>query len=565
MANYPGALGLPVSSAPFLEYAGKSTSIRSPAQWLVAWPQLQAILAAGSAAAGSVAATVPRAFAGALVPGPATETFFETIVVLPRRHNLGIILATQIIALYIYNAYRRENRVFNAFVNNAGAGVTIPNLPTFPYVLLPQTGLALQLNVSADGVPIIDGGLLFDFDAFDVTIPITGQRAVLFPFEPASPLIERLEFLTDVIEKRNGKEQRVSLRLNPRQTFELTLELEGNERRIFDSIIFTSVGRPLGVPVWFEPSLLTAAIAIGATTISVDSTDYADFRVGGLAMVFQDEEQYEVLQVLSKTATTLTFTTAFTKAWAKNLRVMPMRVAFATSPPRGEKSVLNMQRHELILSVYDNDASLGSAAAFGTFDGKVFLDEPNSCDGSLAESWERNVMVFDEQTGTFQVTSDWPNARRAHSKVFLSRTRQRMWQVRQLLHHLRGRQTSFWIPTFFDELVPSENISSGSVLMRVENVGYAKFVQSRPARAAVQVVKTDGTRVARKVVTAVEIDTNVEQITVDVSFPATILKADVLRVEYLEKVRLDSDTVVIRHLDGLGSAEARVPVKAVYE
>lgn len=565
MASFRGFQTVIIDPAPFPTLTGMSTSLGSPPQWPAYAPGLMDSPMVGYPARPGAIPYQPTTNKGVQVLSPADVTFFETIVIRPRIHTLGIILATQIIPVYIYNAYRYVPRVFNAFINNAGSGITITSLPTLPFTILRQDGLNVVLNVSADGAPIVNGTLDFDFDAFDISIPISGQRAVIFPFEPITPLTERMSFLTDVLERKNGTEQRISLRMNPRQYFDLQIEVEGNERRILDSVLFNSVGRPLGVPVWYEPSILTSAISIGAVTINVDSTAYADFRVNGLAMVFQDEERYEVLSILSLTATSITFKTAFTNAWAKNLRVMPVRIGFAVTPPRGEKLPLNLQRERLTVTIFDNESSLGSAAAFGTFDGKVFLDEGNAIDGVLAESWERKLSVFDGETGVFQVTSDWPNSRRSQQKTFHSRTRQRLWEVRQLLHYLRGRQTSFYIPTFYEELKVSENISGGSTTFKVENVGYAKFIQARPARNAIQVVKTDGTKIARKVLTAIEVSNDIEQLTVDSAFPSTIVATDILRIEYLEKVRLDSDEVTIRHYNGLGSAEASMPIIAVFE
>lgn len=553
-------------------YAGRSTNFDVPPQWTfetLAHDDFAEILAekyaAGVKKAGAPAST-PVALRATEISSP-HDDWFELVHVLPRSIDLGLITADQSIPLEVYNAYRVTPRVFSAFSSGAGEGVTITDLPALPATIQEQDSLFLNLEVLvAVGPPVVDSTLDFVFDVVTILIPIELERAVMFPFEPVAPVIERLGFLTDVIDKRNGKEQRTSLRVSPRQSFDVTYQLDGFARRLFESIVFDAQARPLGIPVWFEPALLTAQVTAGAMSLPVDSTDFADHRVGSFVMLFQSESSFEVHTTASIGPTSIGIGAPLVGTFPVGTRVMPVRIAFASANWRGTKAPVNLQSTRVTFDVLDNEVDLSSAAAFGSFGGKVLLDEPNEIQGSLSESWERTLGTVDNLTGLFVVTSDMEVSRRAHLKTFRSRSRQRLWQVRQLLHFLRGRQTSFYIPTFYEELVPVANVTGGTNTVDVENVGYAKFVKSRQARNVVQLIKTDGTKLTPVTITAAsELSTTVERLTVSPNWSGSATVAEVKRVEYFEKVRMDTDEVQIEHSTAIGDAEVEMPVRSVLE
>lgn len=548
-------------------YSGRSANFDVPPQWQA--EQLIDVgddpLFFGARVLGAVAQT-PAKYRATEHANP-HDTWFELIHVLPRGIVLGLITADDVVDVEIYNAWRVEPRVFSAFVNGAGEGVFFLNLPSLPATIQEQDSLDLDLQVLAGvGPPIVDADLEYVFDVVTILEGISLERAVIFPFEPEAPVIERLSFLTDVLSKRVGKEQRVSLRAFPRQSFDMSFRLEGHERRLFESIVFDAQARPLGVPVWFEPALLTAAVSPGNTVLPVDSTNFADHRAGSFVILFESTKKFEVQTTSVVAPTSITVGSPLLGSFPVGTRVMPVRICFASANWRGSKAMRNSQLSRVTLDVLDNEVDLSDATPFLTFAGKVLLDEPNWSEGQLGEAWERDTERLDSETGLFVSVSDWDVSRRSHQKTFFSRTRQRLWQVRRLLHHLRGMQTSFYIPTFYDELVPVADIGAGASTVDVENVGYSKFVASRQARNVVQVVKTDGTKLGPVTVTgAVELSADVERLTVTPTWSGAATVAEVLRVEYLEKVRMDSDEATIEHASALGEASIKIPVKAVLD
>ena len=193
----------------------------------------------------------------------------------------------------------------------------------------------------------------------------------------------------------------------------------------------------------------------------------------------------------------------------------------------------------------------------------MLFDDFNVMRGALPEQFERRLYVQDPGTGLFSQQSLWDRNKRSHSKGFRTRSRKELWELRQLLHHLAGRKESFYIPTFYDDLLPTATLSSGSPSLTIENVGYTKFVQNR--KVSVRIHFTDGTFLDRDIESSSEIDADTEQLTLDGVWPSDIPAANVSRVEFIELVRFADDDFEITHRNARGDTDLTVPIVEVFE
>ncbi|MCC6425653.1 MAG: hypothetical protein IT435_02410 [Phycisphaerales bacterium] len=482
---------------------------------------------------------------------------------------MGNILTTITRTIDIYNASLTEPHDLEQFINNAGAGTSILDLPPLPYTIAPQESLLLTLEVTSEGAPTIDTTLDFDTDeSYLLSIPITGTRIVMLPFEPEAPMVERLLFLTDALEAKDGTEQRVSLRLAPRQEFDLTLMREdGVERQRVDFLMFDWSSRVFGLPIWIEPSFVTANITAGQTSVSVDDTTLADFRADGLAIIYESETKFDALEIDSVGPTTINFKTPISNNYSvgDGIRVMPLRTAIISQSVREKKWAVNLAQFTMTMRVLDNDVDLSSTSGWPTYNSKVLLSDANAIDTTLDGEIERRVEVFDSGTGKFSQDSTWDRARHGSAKTFLTRTRASLWSVRRLLHALRGQQVSFYLPTFTKDVSLAVVYTSGGVSMTIFNVGYTKYARQRTPKVDVRIVLKSGVSYTRTITASAEVDTNTEQITLSSSIAATFTPDQVERIEFLEKVRIDGDTVVIEHRSANGEAKIGFPVKGTLE
>jgi len=500
------------------------------------------------------------------VKGPG-DNWFNIIHILPRRIDLGNILTTVVRTIDIYNAFLQEPKDLEAFINNAGAGTSITDLPSLPFSIPPQESLVLTLEVTPDGAPTINTTLDFDTEeSYLLSIPITGTRIVMFPFEPEAPLTERLQFLTDVLEHKDGTEQRISLRLAPRQEFDFRLLREdGPERQKLDFLLFDWQSRVFGVPVWTEPSFLTAAATSGQTSLSVTDTTIADFRQGGLAIVHESETKFDALEVASVSTNTINFSTPISNNYSAGVRVMPLRTCITSEPAREKKYANNLAEIGMRFRVLDSDVDLSSTSGWPTYNSKVLLSDPNAIEITLDGTINRQITLFDSGTGKFSQASTWNRARHGSAKTFITRTRAGLWSVRRLLHALRGRQVSFYLPTFTKDITLFTTYTSGGAALTIHNVGYARYAKQRTPKVDIRIILKSGTIFTRTITNSAEVDEFSEQLTLSSTILQTIAPDDVQRIEFLEKVRIDSDDIVIVHADANGTAKIGFPVRGVLE
>lgn len=572
MADSPGAKHPGVTADTVNRLYVTNWQDQTPPQWLPpVSPQvgtqltmLSGTVSAGPQGAGTVTGT-PTDHDGHLDAGCGLD-WWDTIIVLDRSYALGIILSEIERDIEIYSSYRRIIQTWSSWTNNVDSGVSIPDFPTPPVALNPQSGYVGTLTVATQGPPTLDGTIDFSvlgLGTFDA--PVTGQRAVMIPFLPETPFVERLVFATNVLPGLTGTEQRIALRDVPRQIFDTAYSLDGHERRAFLVLTFDSQGRAAGLPMWHEPTWTTGAIAISDTTISVESTAYADWRVGSVGIVWTDSETFEALEVDSYTGTTITFKSPFQNAFTAGAMVMPVRTAHFEELLRGSRFPQTIQQLNVRYSVVEAAVDLSDTTAFSTYRSKILLDEPNWIERELEESLSRKQVRVDGRVGLLNVYSDQDASRRGSRKVFFSGSRQRLWEVRQLLHALRGRAISFYVPTFYDDLEVVEALTAASTSLKIKNIKYSALVRDRSPKGDIQVLLTDGTKLNRQITNSTELSATEEQLTVDSSWGVDVSLGEIVRVSFIEKVRVDSDEAVLEHLNANGQARISVPIMAVLE
>lgn len=508
-------------------------------------------------------------FAG-LFSDVAYPDWFEKYHVLPRVVQLGNIFGTTSEDFVIHSAYRSRIGTWSGFTNNAGAGVTLSGAPAFPATMYPHEDYGATLIVTTSGPASVDSTLEFEFDGGStvVVVPITLDRLVLFPVKPELPYQETLAFLTDIIRSDDGSEQRIALRKNPRQLFRWNVALDTGtfDQSRVNMLMFDWQGRVWGIPVWHEATLLSASASAGATTFNVDSTANADFRVGGLFLIYTDSGTFDVLEVSALTATTITSSSASANAYAANAEVVPLRTGVMESNVSSSRFRTLDQTIDVSFLVKDNDSDIGDTSAYDTYNSKVLLDGCNvALSDTVPENFQTALSILDNLTGQFYQTPVWARGKRGSSLTLSAHTKAELWQVRRLFHALRGRQVSFYLPTFAKDLLPDNDLTSGSPDLDIVNVGYVQFAQDRQPKDRLWIRLVDGTTYTRAVLSSAETSSSRETLTLDANWPSNISQSDIERISFLEEVRLDSDNVEVTHERGRQTVFFQVPVITTFE
>lgn len=510
------------------------------------------------------------------------DFWFEAVHLLPRAGvDFGNIVTVVDGRFEIFNAHRYDDVTLLNIVNNALPGTELPDMPTPPAALGELSSfldpLSTNLNplkqivrALADGLPNFDTTIDFQFGSGVGTLylGVRGNRIALLTADFNGGLRETLQFKTDVLEHKDGSEQRISVRKQPRQVFRASLFLEGAQRQIVQALLFGWQGMTVALPVWPEQMKITAAITGGATdTAQVDSTDYVDLRVGGLAAVLKDDLTFDVLTVLSKTSTSVTFDQNIQNSYAAGDLVVPVRLTIVKSPATGVRRPVNVETIEAQFTVIENDegAPTGDTSAFSSYNGKVLLDDFNFLSGTMSESFEQRVSITDNVTGLISQANMWGRHKRGHVKGFVVKERQDLWSVRRLLYALKGMQVSFYIPTFIEDLTVTQNLVGGTDTMDISWIGYDRFVDDQSPKNVFRITFTDDTSLVREVQSSSQLSGTEERLTLDATWPSSKSVSEIRRVEFYELVRFASDDLTIEHGNTVGDARLALPVKVVFD
>ncbi|MCK5017618.1 MAG: hypothetical protein KAS32_11180, partial [Candidatus Peribacteraceae bacterium] len=198
--------------------------------------------------------------------------------------------------------------------------------------------------------------------------------------------------------------------------------------------------------------------------------------------------------------------------------------------------------------------------------GVPFVDNPNMVvGGALSEVLEQKRLVLDNQTGLFDYYTQWDRNKRRSIKGFKTNNRQELWELRQFLHYLKGQQVAFYIPTFSKDLVPIQTLANASAVMNISNIGYNKHAREREPKVDIRIWLTNGTLLERTIVDSSIISSTEEQLTVDTTWPYDIEPEEIERIEFIEKVRINVDDIIITHYNALGISKTFIPTKEVFD
>lgn len=382
----------------------------------------------------------------------------------------------------------------------------------------------------------------------------------LWPFTPnwTDPVIETLEWLTDVLQSPSGAEQRRALRLAPRRSFSASVVVQGPERTLFDLWVHTRAGAPLALPVWPDVQWLLDPPTAGAPAIACRTAGF-DFVDGGMAaLVGDDPAQAELLQVATTDVDSLVLADPVTADWPMGTRLYPVRAArFAEQPTVARKAddVWVAQLHLELNEPCDWPPQLPAT----TYRNRPLLAARPDESQDLTRDYERLARLLDNTTGVARVTDTTGLGFGVLQHRFVLFGRAAQVAFRSLLYGLRGRQGACWIPTHAADLEPL--IVSGSVLT-VRRCGYADHAPMAPGRRDVRIARVDGSAVHRRITGAAIVNDETEALTLD--GPVDTAASDITRVSFMQLARLAEDVVDISHVtDADGVATASVVWRAL--
>lgn len=485
------------------------------------------------------------------------DTWYYRLHFSPAQLNFGNLSGNQQLRMYLWNAFFTAVDV-ESFEIVDGPGVTYETDFAVPGLLPALQQAEYTFFVSSDGAPVLDATATWTIDGEIYEVPITGRRAILFPFKPNWKMLytEILSWKTTISTSYSGKsEQAVRIRDVARRAFQYSLRLFKKDTILFDLLTFGWLGKAFISPIWSEGSTLTTQPQIGDTIIYLD-TRYRTFSPGSNVILFKSPTEYELVQIASLTDSSITLELPIQQGLV-GTTAYPTLSCFLDGPiSTSRQSTQHLDSAvRMVMSPVDGHLRTPVIAPEATYLGEeLYTKETN---------W-RDALPISIDPRSLRVDNDLGPISEVQQATFPLITRGFKWLVKDRAsgHDLlgffgrrEGRFKPLWIPSGTDDMLLQVPALAGDVTFYVSPTDYGNLVAQHPARRHLLFILRDGQRLARRIESVVTSD-NYSLLTIDEPLGTNVTPQSVKRISYLGFYRLGSDDVrFVWHSDTVAEVE----------
>ncbi|RKY05524.1 MAG: hypothetical protein DRP56_08860 [Planctomycetota bacterium] len=466
---------------------------------------------------------------------------YNRIWITPSRIDFGVVLVEQEEEFIVWNAYLAEDKTCTSIDEVNLSEITLSGLTT-PFTLKALAMTEYTVTVGLEGSASFVTTLTFNFgEPVEQWIDLVASRSLVIPFRPQSPVSEQLGWKTDILTAANGDEQRMCLRKAPRQSYKLDYLLSEQEMVRLETILFKFLKGFVGVPVWTEFVAHSGVINLGDLSITVDTT-YADFRDTDYAIIWVSADNNEVVSISTATPTTLNLSTAVSGSFSGNKLIIPIRICSAKEAV-SEKYSNGLSRASLRFDCIDN-IEITDYSAPELLNSIPVISDPTYVDKLHPGISDADKFYADFGVGKFNIHSDSKWNKDSQNQLFHNETKQESWEFRQFLHYLKGRQKTYYVPTFLDDFVLTEQIDAVGTNFKAENLLRNRYVGVSAIWEYLYFDYLDGTHAIRKITGITHISDSVEEIELD-STLGKVIDPGEIRISFLKLCRLQNDNVLL--------------------
>lgn len=359
-------------------------------------------------------------------------------------------------------------------------------------------------------------------------------------------MTEMLLFRTNVITARDGSEQRIALRTSPRRKFALAFLADSDlEIQYWKYALATDLDSEFWeLPLWAEAETLTSEVLIGESTADADFTLMDDTLGTRFLLIHPDELTLEVFTISGRTATTATrLTGTFSYDFPLGSRIVPVEFSYTENNTSYSPFIINAAKMSVTMTTSAHRVPGGKgAAALTTYNGKNVLDKnPLAIGGSEVFSQSQRRLDFG---GKVQIETVQTYANINSGRSYLSNTKaDRQWW-KSFLTSINGSQKSFYCSTYRHDMTVTSQPAIGGTTFDVDAASEAEGWDDTTSHLHLAISTEDGTIQYKEIDPAGTTDTT---ITITSGLTATAPGSNILKVSFLELVRIGSDEIAIVH------------------
>lgn len=495
------------------------------------------------------------------ISGSHFDDYYNRVHVTPRTIDIGNLLTVQTRQVSVWNAWIASQTL--SAINETGTDGLSESGIVAPTAIAPLEELAFSVTVDTNGPATIDAEYTFVFPTESPTLGVTGRRVVVFGHPPnwARPVVEKLEWLTDVMLSHGGVEQRVGLRDAPRRALAYDLAtLTRHQTNLLETMMLGWQARLWAVPVWTESQTLSASLPAGSLSIPCQTDGY-EFAANGLALLWAAHDRHEAVEITTVGASSIALKTATLAPWPAGTRLYPIRLGRL---PARQAFVRETARHlsGTVEFAFDDNAAVTPADTGDVYDGYRVYDGRTNWADPVEVEMVRQVDEMDYETGKAWVDDLSGLAAMLKSWRWLFTSRAEIVAFRRWLAARGGRLVPFWSISQAVDMEVAAPIGAGDTSITIRNIGYRRFLNGRADRRHLCIRTLGGTRYYRRITASSEINADTEQLAIDSALGVLLQPSDIHSVRFMHLSRLESDALEIEW-HGHGAAECATMLRSL--
>jgi hypothetical protein len=379
-----------------------------------------------------------------------------------------------------------------------------------------------------------------------------------------SGVLERLEWLTDVLQSESGAEQRRCLREYPRRSLEASFASFGDNRGLIDSFLSGVGPRFCLVPLWWDE---TPMGDVYAGSIDVFGDFYRrEFFANDVVMIRRAGVlDYELNIIAEKTDTKLTLLYGIQKD-TTGATISPVRVAQVRDQIGSTQLTDAVRQYQLRFFTIEA-ADYTTAWTFPIYSRTnlpVLNWEPNYKE-QMDLTFDRVTYSWDNQVGNPYIVDPGATATTNEKYGYTIYGRAAMHDFKTNIYKMAGRWREMHVPTGHDEFVLTRDIDAAQGALIVSRSGYNQYNLSQQAiRRDILIELYDGSKLFNTIISSRVVEDE-EWLFLSETI-ASVPKAQVRRISYMPRSRLDIDSIEINRLtDADGASKVALTFKAIVE
>lgn len=355
-----------------------------------------------------------------------------------------------------------------------------------------------------------------------------GEFAIL-PYCAMIGMRENISFLTDVMEAQDGTEERIKLRVLPRQSLSYSYPMGRNRMAHAFNVEYGAIRKQWAIPMWAEWQLVGEVLA-DAVSITCDTVQF-DLRANSLALLFTSDSVWQVVEIGAITATTIEVTNSLIHQ--VGCRLIPLRVGRVEGDIL--KAVNNIFSLDQINYYIDQAQDILPATPAQYSGDDIYFNCPLLQGDTIQRAISQRNDLVDFDLGLIDSFSPWVNSRYSWQLRTLLMNPFNIREYRDFIYRRAGRYRQFWMPSFEKNI---RLVTTGMIATTIEimNDGFMDDI----VRNNIAIKKTDGTWSTNVVSSPTPMGENIQlTLSTSLGYDASLIE----RISYLGLYRLDSDNV----------------------